>query len=253
MAVYQCNVNPLNPTKCCANGRNIFRFFSVEKDRFVPIPMSSAFAEREPMDYTAHAWLPEDRCVLGTRSGELLIFEKEDLMVSLPAASLVPSAVTCITPCARGFIAGSDQGVVRLYERADPSGAVYSVTKDFRIPSSGTSSDIPARIVCMALSPTEELLSVSLSSCQLMQLNLSLAETKEDTTFTPVRPASSPSPSSCASPRFPVFCVSATPARDPRPRPSAGRPHHANVFFQRVRHYGHGHLRAQAAHRDLRH
>lgn len=116
--LYGCDMNPVNPTKCCVWGQNTFSFFSIEEDRLQPLPNSSAFVERKQQDYRAHLWLPEDMSVLSTGEGDLLLFQKEALLTQLPASPSDGNAITALVACSRGFITGDEQGVVRLFEMA---------------------------------------------------------------------------------------------------------------------------------------
>ena len=41
----------------------------------------SGFVKIEPANYTAHAWAAEDRLVIGTDQGRLLVFENGEMKV----------------------------------------------------------------------------------------------------------------------------------------------------------------------------
>jgi hypothetical protein len=72
--------------------------------------MSAAFSDREPLDYTAHCWLPENRSVAAARSGELLVFKKEDLvMVIPPPMAQIDNNIVCMLSCTRGFLAATER------------------------------------------------------------------------------------------------------------------------------------------------
>jgi cilia- and flagella-associated protein 57 len=169
------------------------------------IPMSASFAEREPADYRALTWLPEDRYVVGTRSGELLLFKKEELVTvisglaapSAPLAALKSSlgvvggsggasldaGINVLLSCTRGFYCATDSGVVKLFEPVSGSGgSLYSETKSHKLPV----TDVVPAVVHMALSPSEEFLAVGTSTNNILQLNLTQADVKGDVSFAPV-------------------------------------------------------------------
>jgi hypothetical protein len=84
--------------------------------RLLLIPMSSAFADRDSADYTCHSWLPDDRSVVATRNGDILVFRKEELALVLSApASQAGQAVVSLLPCARGFLVATEK--VRVLNR----------------------------------------------------------------------------------------------------------------------------------------
>ena len=111
--------------------------------------MAASFSEREPADYRALAWLPDDRFVVGTRSGELLLFKKEELIGVIGAGtgaaggagrSMTSStmgvafdvSVNAIVPIARGFFtanddvsAGPQQGLTCSFSDCFPGIAVF--------------------------------------------------------------------------------------------------------------------------------
>ena len=115
-SIYGCGINPVNPTKCAVHGKGLFKFLSIEEDRFHNIPNSAAFAERKVQDYSSHAWLPEDMSVLGTGDGDLLLFQKEILLTQLTCSPSDGNAISALVSCSRGFLSGDEQGVVRLFE-----------------------------------------------------------------------------------------------------------------------------------------
>ena len=59
---------------------------------------------------------------------------------------------------------------------------MYNPTKAYSIPS----SEVTSKVISMALSPSEDLLALCLSSCQIMQISMAQADAKDDTVFAPV-------------------------------------------------------------------
>ena len=71
-AVYQADFCPQDATVVCATGDGILRFMRIAENQFRPIPFN---LKREPQNYLCHAWVSDDRCIVGTDSGELLLVE----------------------------------------------------------------------------------------------------------------------------------------------------------------------------------
>jgi hypothetical protein len=59
---------------------------------------------------------------------------------------------------------------------------MYTPTKAYSIPT----TEVTARIISMAISPSEDLLAVCLSSCQILQISMAQADAKDDTVFASV-------------------------------------------------------------------
>ena len=73
---------------------------------------------------------------------------------------------------------------MRLYEPVTGSGGtLYAETKSHKLPV----VDVTPGVVHLALSPSEEHIAVMTSNCNILQLNLTHADVKEDVTFGPVR------------------------------------------------------------------
>lgn len=63
--------NPLDNTQLCVAGNTVFRFFRYSEGNLKPFN----FQKVEPQNYLCHAWLSEDRVIVGTDTGHLLISE----------------------------------------------------------------------------------------------------------------------------------------------------------------------------------
>lgn len=68
-----CSYSPIDPSLVAVHGDSMFRFFRVTESSEIR-PMAQA--RLPPANYSCHSWLkvPEDHLVLGTQSGELIVF-----------------------------------------------------------------------------------------------------------------------------------------------------------------------------------
>lgn len=180
--IHQVSFNPIDPRYVCVTGRNILRFYRIDEDKFVPITESPAMSKREPQNYACHTWLAGNRTVVGTSAGELLLFHETDLLCVLPSSPSDGNSINCLLDFSRGFLAAGGMGTLRMYEPTEEPGQHYVQTKDFvvKVPQ-GTP---PPTIRAMALSPSEDVVAVTLDNCQLLQLNLTHVDVlKDDVSF----------------------------------------------------------------------
>jgi hypothetical protein len=115
--VAQVDCAPGDAGLVCVTGFGLFKMLRLlEKDEsFRPLPTN---LRREPCALAGHAWMPDnDRLLLATRSGELLVAEGGDVkkVLDAPAQGGV-KAVHCLAATSKGFLLGCEGGVLRVYE-----------------------------------------------------------------------------------------------------------------------------------------
>uniref|UniRef100_A0A5F9C0V8 Cilia and flagella associated protein 57 n=1 Tax=Oryctolagus cuniculus TaxID=9986 RepID=A0A5F9C0V8_RABIT len=72
--IYQVSFNPQDNTQVCVTGNGIFKLL-----RFTEGTLKQTnFQRGEPQNYLAHAWVSEDRIIVGTDTGKLFLFESGD-------------------------------------------------------------------------------------------------------------------------------------------------------------------------------
>lgn len=181
--LYGCAVNPVNPTKVAVHGDGLFRFYSLEEERFVPVPMSTSFNERQPQNYTSFAWLPEDTSIIGTSSGDLLLLHREVLVTVLDSSPSDGNSIDCIVPTARGFLIGGELGLVHEFERTDEHSGYYHRARTFQVPPGP--GDTYLNILSMAVEPAEEGVICLLNNNQIKYLSLLTSSVKGGDSGTP--------------------------------------------------------------------
>jgi hypothetical protein len=131
--------------------------------------LPSAIGKREPQNYTAQAWTSDDRLIVGTDHGDILIVEGSELKSNLGKAQTELSCVESLCVYSKGFVVGSDEGVITLFEKTDDRD-LYKRTRSFRNESNSF------KVRSMALSPSEDALVIALDNSQLFTFLLSNAD-----------------------------------------------------------------------------
>ena len=71
-----------------------------------------AFHKLEPQAFTQHAWLSDEKIVIGNEAGQVHILESGELKNTITIGTEIIGA---IAGCSRGFIAGCG-GTIHIYE-----------------------------------------------------------------------------------------------------------------------------------------
>ena len=82
--VCQCSFSPKDNNLICVTGNSIFKQFKLVDSTLKSLP--NPLSKREPQNYLCHAWLGEERVVLGTDTGDLLVIDGSELKAFLPRA-----------------------------------------------------------------------------------------------------------------------------------------------------------------------
>ena len=158
--------------------------------------------------FTAHAWLPEGRFVAATATGALWLFARSELVATLapPPAGALP-IFSLLAAGTRGFFVGCEGGVLRLYEKSVDAREYYCAVKGFAVlpreqrlgpisaeTASTASTDAVesiaaaaaasvvaiararSRVCALALSPSEDTLSVVTAGGDSLVLNMTEIE-----------------------------------------------------------------------------
>jgi WD40 repeat protein len=151
-------------------GRTFVRLFKYLEGSFKAVNVN---LKRDPVTahYTAAAWLAADRLVVATAGGEVQILVGGELMRTLdvpaeegPGVMLNAGgvrAISCLVPFSKGFLAGCEGGVVRVFERSEDPRMPYKATRSLTVPPTDVSP-----VLSLALSPNEEDIVVTVGSGQ---------------------------------------------------------------------------------------
>eukprot|EP00755_Sulcionema_specki_P024267 Sspe_Gene.80847::Locus_51307_Transcript_1_1_Confidence_1.000_Length_2222::g.80847::m.80847 len=184
------SVCPKDPTLICVSGNGIFRFFRLQEGQLKPAP--GGMGKRDPQNFLAHCWLPpEDRIVVTTEAGDLLLVENCEFKCVLHGSPSEGLSIDALISYAKGFICGGDMGLVFIFERSDDK-ELYRKMKAMKVDQKRESeSSIETdsiRVKSFALTQQEEFLALTTSSNQIYLLNLSNADFSkgEDAVFEPL-------------------------------------------------------------------
>ncbi|XP_063431022.1 cilia- and flagella-associated protein 57-like [Mytilus galloprovincialis] len=187
--VYQASFNPQDNTQLCVVGNGIFRNFRYSEGNL----KAFNFQKMEPQNFLCHAWVSEERVVVGTDTGKLLLFENGEIKNEFNiGASLqdkkqadddssivtIPQ-VTAIVAYSKGFACACGPGTVHLYEKTDDKD-LFKKSKQIKIPQDNFSSYATKAqqqiITCLAISPSEETLVASTDQSQIYHIQLPSAD-----------------------------------------------------------------------------
>ncbi|KAE8609814.1 hypothetical protein XENTR_v10011917 [Xenopus tropicalis] len=199
--IYQVSFSPQDNTQICTTGHGVFKLF-----RYLEGNMKQTnFQKVEPQNFLCHTWLSEDRVICGTDNGKLSLWESGDLrweinigsksgqtdhekhsaysqelqVTSAEHAAPAPVRINAILAYSKGFLCSAGPGKVCMFEKVEDKD-FYKRSRDIRIPQDEYSTD-PTQseqqeIVCMCLSPSEEMVLISTNKGQLYSIALSSAE-----------------------------------------------------------------------------
>lgn len=163
-AIYQADFCPSDSSVVCVTGDGILKFFRVSDNQFKPIPLS---LKRDAQNYLCHTWLSDERVVVGTDSGDLLLIENFEFKQLLSSSSAQDKAVHSIVAHTKGFVCGCADGLLRIFERSDDGREYYKASKMFSIENN------MSPITNMTISPSEDNLACTLANHQMYYLGLS--------------------------------------------------------------------------------
>ena len=135
--LYQCSCSPLERSVALVTGDGVCAFYRVTNEgEFRRLPTLSPAAEDEK--YLCHAWLPEDRVVVGTASGNLILLETGNFSGVLACSPADGRRINCLVAHSTGFVAGCDGGSVLLFDKADSEGTQFALMKTLTCSVEGT-------------------------------------------------------------------------------------------------------------------
>ncbi|XP_028666683.1 cilia- and flagella-associated protein 57 [Erpetoichthys calabaricus] len=195
--VYQISFNPRDNTQVCVTGSGVFKLF-----RYTEGSLKQTNAQRlDAQNYLSHAWVTDDRIIVGTDNGRLLLFEGGDLRWethvvpkpstrdsdrSLPSKgeieqSIAAPRITAVATYSKGFACSAGLGTVCVFEKTEEKDN-YRRAREIQIPqdqhSYEPSNAEHQEILTLCISPSEETLLASTDHCQLYSIALSSAEIK---------------------------------------------------------------------------
>ena len=193
----QCSLSPRDSSLICVSGNGVFKFFKYSDGQLRQAP--GGLGRNEPMNYLAHVWLPpEDRIIVSTDNGDLLLVENGEYLHHLPLSPSDGLSIDTLIAHSKGFVCGGDMGLVTIFERSEDK-ELYRKMRTLKVEqndrkdgdgggsgggSSGgglttmAGSEDSVRVLAFTLTPapSEEIAAILTSTHQLFMLNLANAD-----------------------------------------------------------------------------
>lgn len=174
---------PYDPTVIFICGQNVAKLIKYQEGILKPLSMS---LRRDQFNFTSHTWMPEERCLVGTEEGDILLIENfEFKTVVYPCGNENEdrSPLFSLVPTSRGFAAGTYNGEIRVFEKADDNKELYTLEAAFVLPRE------TSNVKSMALGLDDSLVcltdSQQLYNCPLYSSNM-LAKENTPAAFQPL-------------------------------------------------------------------
>ncbi|KND04574.1 uncharacterized protein SPPG_00295 [Spizellomyces punctatus DAOM BR117] len=188
--VYEVSFNPTDNTQLCVIGNGIFKLFRYQEG----VLKAFAIQKGDLKNYMSHCWSADDRIIVGTEDGKILIFENNGELRAelnyLHGSSQIPRAVCTMFAYSKGFICGGSNGSIAIYDKSDEAGssAVAQQSGQSQLSQSNkelyrkvkelTLQDENAKITSMAISPSEDNLVCTTETNQMFAIMLAGTEMK---------------------------------------------------------------------------
>ncbi|PIK39548.1 putative cilia- and flagella-associated protein 57 [Apostichopus japonicus] len=189
--IHQISFNPQDNTQICVVGDGIFKLFRYSEGNLKQF----AFQKTEPQNYLSHAWISDERVIVGTDNGKLYIFEAGELKsemslsfqpkegdmnaITEQAVAGEGALITSIISYSKGFACSGGKGIVHLFERTEDKES-FKKSREIKTPNNAIGAD-PTRtegydIRNLTVSPSEETLIATTTNNQLYCIALSATD-----------------------------------------------------------------------------
>ena len=172
-------------------GQNCFKYYRMQDSQMKAT--HSAMTKKEASisnNYTCHLWLPDGKVLVCTDQGEILLLENGDYKFCLPESPGNGFYIECIQAYAKGFVIGGDNGTILVYDKSEEVKNPYSCFHTFS--SAKVTTDrypklqagiMASRVMCMALTSTDDTIVFTTNNNQMMALHQSLERPQEDAVY----------------------------------------------------------------------
>ncbi|XP_014667325.1 PREDICTED: cilia- and flagella-associated protein 57-like isoform X2 [Priapulus caudatus] len=201
--VHQVAFSPFDNTHIVVVGEGIFKLYKFTEGNIKQCHQAKA---SELQNFTALHWSPEDRIIVGTDNGRVMLFEegehKADYYIYKPGTNTkkdndkhehitseshqgsIPAnmyKVTSIATYSKGtrIACACGQGTVHLFERGTETKTFFKKTKEIKVPERSLvaeGTEDAELILTLAISPSEETLVASTDRNQIFSMTLSSAD-----------------------------------------------------------------------------
>jgi cilia- and flagella-associated protein 57 len=135
--VHQVSFCPWDPNVILVIGKGLIRIFRVTEGQLRPVSVN---VRREHANFISHTWLWDDKLLLGTEAGEILLLEGlEFRAVVYPVGgagsdSTDLSPILSLSPVSKGFVVGTTEGEIWSFAIEEDSKEQYKKDETFSLP-----------------------------------------------------------------------------------------------------------------------
>lgn len=179
--VTQISINPKDPLHIAVSGNALFRFYRYVDGILKPQP--GGVGKAHTQNFTAHAWVTDDRIIVATDNADLLLLEDGELKCPLSQAPSDNHAITVIQPTSKGFVCAGEMGLLHIFEATEDSKEHYKKVRTVTIDSRRDADDGAKKstIRALALTHGEDMLAMATSSLQIYGMSFNVEWSKHET------------------------------------------------------------------------
>lgn len=183
--IHQVSFCPWDSNVILVLGKSILKLFRFVEGQLRPLALT---VRREQANFISHCWIPDENLIIGTETGDLMFIESlefrgliglngpqhaSNTLGGTAAATAADGEafegvmpVKCLAPTSRGFIMGTVNGHMKLFERMEDIKEKYQLEDNFSL-----YGDFKGDITAFAMGPDESLVCVT-SKHQLLSISL---------------------------------------------------------------------------------
>ena len=173
--VHQVSFCPWDSNVIIVIGKGLVRIFRITEGQLRPVSVNT---RRDHANFISHTWLWDDKLLLGTEGGEILLLEGlEYRAVVNPQLTENPNEPVCpifsLSATAKGFVAGTVDGQIWSFCAEEDTKEQYKREETYNLPKAD------GGIVCVAVT-TDDSLMCAVDSQQLYHFTVANANVTKD-------------------------------------------------------------------------
>ena len=179
----QWSFNPIDPYWVVVTGGGLYKYFKIKDSEIEP---DHTQLNKKPDDisseYSWHWWSNDGRIIVCTSRGEIILWESSGEFNSfIPTSPVGEWNIASISPFARGFIVGGEEGQFFVYEKTEDLDCPYKRMTDalYKHPNNSTNITITG----IAITSSEDTVYFTLENNQLIKMSIALDGTEENPKF----------------------------------------------------------------------
>ena len=173
--VHQVSFCPWDSNVIIVIGKGIVRIFRITEGQLRPVSVNT---RRDHANFISHTWLWDDKLLLGTEGGEILLLEGLEFRAvvnpPLPDHANEPACpIYSLSATAKGFVVGTTEGQIWSFCSEEDTKEQYRREETYNLPKDD------GGIVCIAVT-TDDSLMCAVDSQQLYHFTVANANVSKD-------------------------------------------------------------------------